>query len=313
MAIVRVNRVPQEMFLTNPRGRRTKKRIRNARRKNMEMGFHDDTGFHPIRASADYSPAVAGENWKTVGFKFKHKAGYKSKYKRRKKNVLGEVGLLIGNSKGGVKKMTRKRKKYSRRRTTNRTKNPVYVRRPKRRHIRHNRISSRRVMSTHRRRRSNPLGMGTGTMALLQQILVGGVSALATTAVPVWFKTQLPLMKYGSQVATAVIGKYLINAIKMPGNIWMIVSLSLTAADAIKEYLLPRVPMLTASGTVVTVPSGTPAEVQGQISVGGAGARTAAEIGTAAETGVSGYLKSGLGAYINKMPKNYALRVPRRF
>jgi hypothetical protein len=25
------------------------------RRKNVEMGFYDETGFHPIRASADYS------------------------------------------------------------------------------------------------------------------------------------------------------------------------------------------------------------------------------------------------------------------
>ena len=31
------------------------------RKKNVEMGFYDATGFHPIRASKDYSMAVAGE------------------------------------------------------------------------------------------------------------------------------------------------------------------------------------------------------------------------------------------------------------
>jgi len=31
------------------------------RKKNVEMGFYDATGFHPIRASKDYSGARAGE------------------------------------------------------------------------------------------------------------------------------------------------------------------------------------------------------------------------------------------------------------
>ena len=35
--------------------------IPHQRRKNVEMGFYDATGFHPIRASADYRRSRAGE------------------------------------------------------------------------------------------------------------------------------------------------------------------------------------------------------------------------------------------------------------
>src|SRR5205807_186521 len=30
-------------------------------KRNVAAGFHDDSGFHPLRASYDYSPARAGE------------------------------------------------------------------------------------------------------------------------------------------------------------------------------------------------------------------------------------------------------------
>ena len=41
---------------------RTVSRLKNLlRRHNVEMGFTDATGFHPIRASKDYSMARAGE------------------------------------------------------------------------------------------------------------------------------------------------------------------------------------------------------------------------------------------------------------
>ncbi|MGA2475577.1 MAG: hypothetical protein ABSF73_03045 [Terriglobia bacterium] len=43
---------------------------RNARtyvRRNIIAGFHDATGFHPIRASADYSPGRAGEKFRSGG------------------------------------------------------------------------------------------------------------------------------------------------------------------------------------------------------------------------------------------------------
>jgi hypothetical protein len=39
---------------------------RKPRRRNVEMGFRDATGFHPIRASADYSRAIAGEGRPTL-------------------------------------------------------------------------------------------------------------------------------------------------------------------------------------------------------------------------------------------------------
>ncbi len=68
-----------KLFRKNPSGKRTqvatltvrgktkKQAATNARRvarhhvKNVEMGFYDATGFHPIRASRDYSGAQAGE------------------------------------------------------------------------------------------------------------------------------------------------------------------------------------------------------------------------------------------------------------
>jgi len=41
---------------------RTVSRLKNLlRRHNVEMGFTDATGFHPIRASKDYSMARSGE------------------------------------------------------------------------------------------------------------------------------------------------------------------------------------------------------------------------------------------------------------
>ena len=47
------------------RGRSKKELLRNARafskRHNIEMGFFGPGGFHPIRASKDYSGARAGE------------------------------------------------------------------------------------------------------------------------------------------------------------------------------------------------------------------------------------------------------------
>ena len=68
-----------KLFRKNPGGKRThvatltvrgktkKQAAANARRvarhhvKNVEMGFYDSSGFHPIRASKDYSGAQAGE------------------------------------------------------------------------------------------------------------------------------------------------------------------------------------------------------------------------------------------------------------
>jgi hypothetical protein len=49
------------------RGKTKKQAAANARAvarhhvKNIEMGFYDSSGFHPIRASRDYSGAQAGE------------------------------------------------------------------------------------------------------------------------------------------------------------------------------------------------------------------------------------------------------------
>lgn len=61
------------------RGRRT-----NRRRRNIAAGFWDDSGFHPIRASYDYSPSRAGETRKPKR-KAKAKKRRKAKAKARRR------------------------------------------------------------------------------------------------------------------------------------------------------------------------------------------------------------------------------------
>lgn len=54
---------------------RTVSRLKNLlRRHNVEMGFTDATGFHPICASADYSGARAGEKRPPVVSRQSHEA-----------------------------------------------------------------------------------------------------------------------------------------------------------------------------------------------------------------------------------------------
>ena len=57
---------PKKVYATITfHGRSKKQAERNARkfskRHNVEMGFVDASGFHPIRASKDYSASAAGE------------------------------------------------------------------------------------------------------------------------------------------------------------------------------------------------------------------------------------------------------------
>jgi hypothetical protein len=48
--------------------------------KNVEQGFYDDTGFHPIRGSKDYIKARAGEG-RTAGAKRRRTAKAARKWK----------------------------------------------------------------------------------------------------------------------------------------------------------------------------------------------------------------------------------------
>lgn len=70
-----------------------------ARRKNVFAGFHDDTGFHPIRASADYSPSRAGESRK-------RKPAAKKRAKKKNYTVWAA---------GHTRKVSKKKAKHSKR------------------------------------------------------------------------------------------------------------------------------------------------------------------------------------------------------
>lgn len=72
-------------------GRSKKQAVQNAKRvlrrhfKNVIAGFKDSSGFHPIRASADYKPSRAGEKMLWLGKKKRITKAKEKKYKRTQK------------------------------------------------------------------------------------------------------------------------------------------------------------------------------------------------------------------------------------
>ena len=65
------------------------------RRHNIEMGFRDATGFHPIRASRDYSYARAGENDPGVSSRLQSVVSAAKRRKRSKRNPIRGAGSMI--------------------------------------------------------------------------------------------------------------------------------------------------------------------------------------------------------------------------
>jgi hypothetical protein len=99
--------------------RAIKKTVKTRRRRNVAQGFYDSSGFHPIRASADYDPAIAGETGrkaKTTRSKKKLAAKRKasstartrSMVARRKRTTSRLAGRSIKKSSGLLKKRGRK-------------------------------------------------------------------------------------------------------------------------------------------------------------------------------------------------------------
>lgn len=59
----------------------------NPRKRNVEMGFYNATGFHPIRSSHDYDPDLASNDYGDFGSGVKKKrkpAKKKAKSKKRR-------------------------------------------------------------------------------------------------------------------------------------------------------------------------------------------------------------------------------------
>lgn len=201
------------------------------------------------------------------------------KRRRSGKNPLGESLLLMGNpKKGGARrtmkhrreKAARSHKKHSYRH------NPIH----KKTHgLKRSRIGVRR----HRRyaRHRNPIigGLSAG------QIITGMFSALANVGMPIALKAGSPMSKYGIQVATAIGGKFILEKMlkSNSGNTWMIVGLSMVAADVFREYILKKVTLMTSMGPV-GIPSGTPVTP------------------TAVPQGAT-----GMSGYIDDLPGNYAM------
>lgn len=92
---------------------------KTAKRRNVQQGFYDASGFHPIRASADYSQSVAGEAGRkpvrsrskkrvTAKGKASSTARRKSSVQARKATTSRLAGRAIKRSAGLLKKRGRK-------------------------------------------------------------------------------------------------------------------------------------------------------------------------------------------------------------
>jgi hypothetical protein len=64
-----------------------KRHAKSLLRRNVQAGFYDSTGFHPIRASADYSAGRAGEKFR--GGSHTLTAGAQKRYRKGRKARKG--------------------------------------------------------------------------------------------------------------------------------------------------------------------------------------------------------------------------------
>ena len=260
-----------EAFLINPP--RGMKQVR--RRRNVEAGFYDEFGFHPIRSSHDYDPGRAGEGKrvshrtkprtrraKVIGGKvapWVKKAGWEkrvpnhSKSSRRRTrgrgNPLGEEVIILNPRGKRVKRRRRtrlgnpKRRVYKRRRV--RAANPVRKRVYKRRRVRAANSVRRRHNPRQFRRRRNPaietaLGYGFGDLAKLA--IVGAAASIATTAIPRALGLTDEYKKYLGQAGVAIGGGLIVSQLvkKEYGGIWAVAGLAVIVADVMRQYVLAR-------------------------------------------------------------------------
>lgn len=94
----RLKRVKKSSSAPKRNAKPTAKKKANSKappRKNVEMGFWDDTGFHPIRASSDYDDSRAGSYSRSVkSMKRRAKATHakRSAAKKRTKALSRRIG-----------------------------------------------------------------------------------------------------------------------------------------------------------------------------------------------------------------------------
>ena len=273
--------MPYENFLINEPKRLRSKRFRrnligeellilgNPRRKkglrahrNIAMGFHDSMGtFHPIRASADYSPSRTGESrMMKKRPKVKRKYGTKPKFKRKpfKRKTVKKAIKAIRKE---VKEMAKRRKKAVKRNEPRRRKKGFRRNEPRRRKKGFRRNEPRKSRRSYRRNeprkrkkgfRRNP---ATATsmikefspskiMSIAPYFITGAASMIATAKVPTLIGAgDSMLWKYGSQLVTAIGGGILVGRFfgKTHGFVWAAVGGSVVAADLISNYVLKQV------------------------------------------------------------------------
>ncbi len=221
---------------------------------------------------------------RAVGRKRSSKTAKAGRPRRKKKNPL----LILGNPKRKEVQKTMAKKK----RKSARSQTPVARKARRYSPRRHNPVMGRRFHRRHHRRQ-NPVLMGLTA----GQIITAGASALLTTTVPSLVKAQKPLTKYGSQLATAIVGKFVADKVIKAGtgNTFLLVSIGVTAAQAAQEFLLKKVTMLTHVGPV-EIPQGTPVKVP----------QLPAAPAAAAVHGMGAYAGE-LGAYLSDVPMGYQL------
>ena len=205
------------------------------------------------RNNMAYEPFMVNPHRKKRRSRRKRSPAFKSKAtKRRRKNAMA---MVVGNprKKGGVTRMAKRRRSKKnlnprRRRifrgTLRRRKNPILKRR---------RGSGRRrnpVMSTVR-----------SQVGKLSTIFIGAISAIATTAVPGLLRAESTFAKYGSQIATVIVGSMLIGKFmrdSQKGFVWGLVGGSVILAEVLKTYVLKGLlPGLGRTGQYYYLPAPT--------------------------------------------------------
>jgi hypothetical protein len=163
------------------------------RRKNINAGFYDDEGtFHPIRASADYSPKAAGES-------------------KRRNPVLLEFGALNPHKrrksvarKHRRSRNTRRRRAVARVHHRRRRRNPVATVHNRRRRRRNPGVRNRR----HHYRRRNPMGGIIPNKQLIEMgvgVLVGvAATKYLPTLIPSQITGMIPQSSFSVPLVTAV-------------------------------------------------------------------------------------------------------------
>lgn len=223
--------MPYENFLINP--------IKKIKRKNPGAAWHFQKA-----AEANLDRKKADKRDDRMVFLGKQYAHNESRFEAEK---LGMNPKLKG--KGGDIKMARRRKHsifggFKRRMRHNPFGEELVIAglNPRRRYGKHRKS---RAKGRRRGYRRNPVSSALGkplqmVTSNLPYMITGGISALATVAVPKLLKFTDPLPYYGAQAATAVGGGIVAGMVagKQHGMVWTVVGGSVILADVLKNYVL---------------------------------------------------------------------------